>query len=268
MNPSLKLNFPEDWELPDYSWYDLAPKRHSKALVIPVLNEGERIKTQLNAIIALDLPLDIIIADGGSTDSATDPELLKEMGVSKLVVKEGEGAMSAQMRIAFAVTIQHGYDHIINMDGNNKDKAEDIQKFIDALDDGVDCVLPTRFRAGGIHIRTPLIRVIAIKYFHAPLMSLAAGVKMTDTTNSFRGYTRRLLLDERLQMFRSVFMRYNLPYYLSYRAAKLKYVIREVPTTRIYPVDGSVPTKITGFKSQFGIIVELFKVITGQYDPK
>ena len=99
-------------------------------------------------------------------------------------------------------------------------------------------------------------------------MSLAAGVKMTDTTNSFRGYTRRLLLDERLRMFRSVFMRYNLPYYLSYRAAKLKYVIREVPTTRIYPVDGSVPTKITGFKSKFGIIVELFKVITGQYDPK
>ena len=45
-------------------------KRRAHALVIPVINEGERIRGQLERIRDADLPVDVIVADGGSTDGS------------------------------------------------------------------------------------------------------------------------------------------------------------------------------------------------------
>ena len=258
----------DNWLLPDHDVEIIKKKQHAIALVIPVLNEGERIRTQLAEIQALNYPLDIIIADGGSTDGATDLSSLKSLGVTSKVTKSGAGAMSAQMRAAFAFALRQGYDQIINMDGNYKDKTTDISQFIAKLDEGFDCVLPSRFIKGGVHINTPLIRTFAIQFIHAPLLSIASGKRMTDTTNSFRGYSATFLLDKRVQPFRDVFQKYNLPFYLSYKAARLGYKVTEVPTTRTYPNDGSVPTKIRGIKAQLGILVELILVCIGYFNVK
>lgn len=257
-----------DWVLPQHTVVNISKKRNDIALVIPVLNEGARIQKQLKQIAKLKLPVDIIIADGGSVDGATEREVVEALGVRCVVIKHGNGAMSAQMRTAFAYALREDYQFIINMDGNNKDDVDDIKKYIDKLNAGYDCVLPTRFALGGQHINTPLIRIIAIKYFHAPILSLASRKRMTDTTNSFRGYSRSFLLDPRVKPFRDVFQKYNLPFYLSFKAARLGYNVVEVPTTRRYPEDGSVPTKISGFKAQIGIIIELLLVIVGYYDTK
>lgn len=258
----------KDWIIPEHTVIKISKKRNDIALTIPVLNEGERIKKQLNNISALQLPIDIIIADGGSVDGATEKDVVEALGVRSVVIKHGDGAMSAQMRAAFAYALREGYQFIINMDGNNKDDVDDIKKYINKLNAGYDCVLPTRFALGGKHINTPLIRVLAIKYFHAPIMSLASRKRMTDTTNSFRGYSRSFLLDPKVKPFRDVFKNYNLPFYLSLKAARLGYNVVEVPTTRRYPEDGSVPTKISSFKARFGIIVELLLVVVGYYDAK
>ena len=256
-----------DWELPDHSVETFYDKKNAIALIIPVLNEGERITAQLQAITKLNLPVDIIIADGGSVDGATSSGALKEQGVHCLIVKTGSGAMSAQMRAAFAYALRCGYSKLINMDGNGKDDVEDIRKFLAMLDAGYDCVLPTRFINGGRHHNTPMLRVLAIKFFHAPLLSLAARKRMTDTTNSFRGYSREFLLDERVKPFRAVFKKYNLPFYLSLKAARLGYRVVEVPTTRSYPVNGTVPTKISGFGAKLGIVTETILASVGHYDP-
>jgi phosphatidylglycerol:prolipoprotein diacylglycerol transferase len=45
---------------------------------------------------------------------------------------------------------------------------------------------------------------------------------MTDTTNSFRAFSRDFLLDERVKPFRAVFDSYNLPYYLDHPLDILK----------------------------------------------
>ena len=51
---------------------------------------------------------------------------------------------------------------------------------------------------------TPWERYWAVRLIHAPLISLAAGFHYTDTTNGFRAYSRRLLLDSRVAPFRHV----------------------------------------------------------------
>jgi len=53
-----------------------------------------------------------------------------------------------------------------------------------------------------------------VRILHAPLVSLASRFRYTDTTNGFRGYSRRFLEDPRVAAFRDVFPGYELHYYL------------------------------------------------------
>lgn len=263
---TLREKMPGDWQTPSFYVDELGEKKHDYCLTIPVLNEGQRILNQLKKIQDTGIELDVIIADGGSDDEATNLEALKSLGVRSFVVKTGPGRMSAQMRCVFAYALMEGYKGVINIDGNDKDEVTDIFKHLNALKEGYDCVLPSRFIPGGGEENTPWERTVGIKYIHAPLVSLGAGMRMTDTTNSFRGYSREYLLDERVKPFRDIFVAYNLPYYLSIRAARLGYKVTEVPTTRRYP-EGKVPTKIRGLRAKLGIMLELAQSVTGAYNP-
>ena len=53
-----------------------------------------------------------------------------------------------------------------------------------------------------------------------------------DTTQGFRAYSRKMLLDVEIALFGDVFMTYELLAYLSYRAPKLGYRCLELPTIR------------------------------------
>jgi len=103
----------------------------------------------------------------------------------------GPGGQSAQLRLAFAYAMRQGYEGVVQVDGNNKDGVEAIPGFLDALDTGADYVQGNRFGPGGEQVNTPLVRLLAIRALHAPLVSLAAGRRLSDTTNGFRAYSRR-----------------------------------------------------------------------------
>ena len=212
--------------------------------------------------------LDLIIADGGSTDGSADPELSRGAGARALLVKQGEGALSAQMRMALSYCLDEGYDGIITIDGNNKDDPSALPLFQKALADGYDHVQGSRYVPGGRAINTPRLRHYAVTLLHAPLISLAAGFRYTDTTNGFRAYSSRMLLDERVAPFRDVFRAYELHYYLAIRSARLGYKCIEVPVTRSYPAGGATPTKIRGVRGNAKILRTLLDAARGAWNPK
>ncbi len=134
---------------------------------------------------------DIIICDGGSTDGGTDDDTLAALGVNTLLTKRGPGKQGAQLRMGFYWALQRGYEGIITIDGNNKDSIEDVKKFIEMLDRGYDFVQGSRFIKGGQAINTPLSRHLAVKFIHAPIISITARKRFTDTTNNFRAYSKK-----------------------------------------------------------------------------
>lgn len=242
-------------------------REHSSCVVIPVINEGERIRSLLERMSALRISsiADIVIVDGGSTDGSLDLENLKSRGVRGLIVKTGPGKLSAQLRCAYAFVLDQGYENIITIDGNDKDDPEAIPRFISALVCGADFVQASRFLPGGTAENTPKIRDFAIRYIHAPCLSLASGFKWTDTTQGFRGYSRKMLLDPVISPFRDVFSGYELLAYLSYRAPKVGYKCVELPTVRKYP-DGEVPTKISGIRGNLIVLKVLVSACIGLYN--
>lgn len=263
ISPKVRAN----WQVPTFDTPLWLGRQHPWCVVIPVINEGERIKSLLSRMAALKIDgiTDIIIVDGGSTDGSLELDSLQQKAVRGLLVKTGPGRLSAQLRCVYAFALDQGYEGIISIDGNDKDDPEAIPRFIEALKQGVDFVQASRFISGGVAENTPKLRDFAIRFIHAPMLSLSSSFRWTDTTQGFSAYSRKMLLDPNIAPFRDVFKTYELLAYLSYRVPKLGYRCIELPTIRRYP-KGEVPTKISTFKGNLSVLNVLLKVCIGKYN--
>lgn len=257
------------WQVPDFDTPLWMGRQHPWCIVIPVINEGTRIRNLLSkmADVKISDMADIIIIDSGSTDGSLELNLLHEKRVQGLLVKTGSGKLSAQLRCAYAFALDQGYEGIVTIDGNDKDDPGAIPRFIDALKKGTDFVQASRFIPGGVAENTPKMRDFAIRWIHAPILSLFSGFHWTDTTQGFRAYSRKMLSDPKIAIFREIFSAYELLAYLSYRAPKLRYQCLELPTIRRYPATGTIPTKISPFKGNLALLNTLFRACSGRYNP-
>jgi glycosyltransferase involved in cell wall biosynthesis len=257
----------QSWQVPNYVTTEFREKKSRYCVCIFVINEGQKIQKQLQKMQSLSQDIDVIIADGGSTDGSLQGDFLQSVSVRTLLTKQDQGKLSAQMRMAFAYALLEGYEGIITIDGNNKDDTAAIPLFIDGLEAGYDHLQGSRFIPGGKAINTPRERYWAVRLIHAPLISLAAGFPYTDTTNGFRAYSRRFLLAPEVAPFREVFQAYEMHYYLAIRAARLGYRVKELPVTRAYPQGVPVPTKISPIKGNILVLKTLFKACLNHYNP-
>ncbi|ARP88268.1 glycosyl transferase family 2 [Bordetella genomosp. 9] len=267
--PAAPSQLRTEWQVPAMEVAFWTGATHRYCVVIPVINEGARIRRLLERMkdLRISTVADVIIVDGGSTDGSLEAGFLKEMDVRALIVKTGRGKLSAQLRCGYAFALDQGYQGIVTIDGNDKDDPEAIPRFIEALDDGIDFVQASRFVPGGIAENTPRSRDFAIRFIHAPVLSIASGFHWTDTTQGFRAYSRKMLLDPAVSPFRDIFCEYELLAFLSYRVPKLGYRCKEIGTARRYP-PGEVPTKISAFRGNLKVLKTLLLACIGAYNPR
>lgn len=256
--------------VPAFAYHEYMQRTKDYVVLIPVINEGERILKELYRAYKHHIAghADIVICDGGSTDGSLEERKLRKLQVNTLLVKKDAGKQGAQLRMGIYWALRRGYKGVITIDGNYKDSIEDIPRFIQKLEEGYDLVQGSRFVKGGRAVNTPFVRNVAVRLIHAPVISLTAGYHFTDTTNAYRGYSARYLSDERVAPLRDVFMTYELLAYLSVRATQLGYKACEIPVTRAYPKRGKTPTKISLFKGNSELMKILFRNLRGEYKPK
>lgn len=255
--------------VPEFECTEYREKASEYCILIPIINEGDRIIRELDRAKehSISSHADIVICDGGSTDGCTDETGLKALEVNTLLVKLGPGKQGAQLRMGFWWALERGYKGMITIDGNNKDSIEDVPRFIDKLKEGYDFVQGSRFIKGGCAVNTPFVRTVAVRLVHAPLISLTAHRHFTDTTNAYRAYSKRYLVDDRVKPLRDIFATYELLAYLSVRASQLNMKVCEIPVTRAYPDSGKMPTKISPLKGNLELLKILFRNAAGAYAP-
>lgn len=255
--------------VPRFRATEFSKKQSDYCICIPIINENGRIQKELKRAkkYGIHQLTDIILCDGGSTDGSTEEDLLRSLGVNTLLVKEDTGKQGAQLRMGLWWALERGYKGILTIDGNNKDSIEDVPRFLEKLKLGYDFVQGSRFIKGGRAVRTPVIRHISVVLLHAPVISLTARKRFTDTTNAFRAYSRAYLKHPLVQPFRDIFMGYELLAYLSVRASQLGLRTCEVPVTRAYPKGQKTPTKISFFKGNADLLKILVKNMAGAYNP-
>lgn len=256
--------------VPRFESTEYQGKNKDYVLLIPIINEGDRIIRELERALENNVSehADIVICDGGSTDGCTEEAKLRELNVNTLLVKQDVGKQGAQLRMGIWWALERGYRGIVTIDGNNKDSIEDVPRFIEKLEQGYDFVQGSRFVKGGKAVNTPFVRNISVRLIHAPIISLTARQRFTDTTNAYRAYSARYLRDERVKPLRDIFMTYELLAYLSVRATQLGMKACEIPVTRAYPKKGKTPTKISFLRGNGELLKILLKNAGNAYAPE
>jgi dolichol-phosphate mannosyltransferase len=254
------------FEIPKHEVREFSERKTPFCMCPIVYNEGDRFRRQIREMSKNGKLADILVAERRGNDGSTAPDFLQANGVRALLTTDEAGGAAA-IRMVFHYALREGYEGVVLIDGNGKDGVEALPRFLEQLDAGMDFVQGSRFMRGGVHKNTPLFRKIGIKFIMTPLLWLGGGFWYTDSTNGFRGYSRRLLEDPRVEPLRGCFTHFNLQYYLSLMAPKLGLKIVEIPTVRVYPDDGSTPTKVIGFRQNFLAFWEMVLVVCGKYNP-
>ena len=199
-------------------------------------NETKLLPKQLERLRGSQISgFDVMLGDDGSTEEVISENLMKRYkirGITRLLKNEG---LSQNIKVGIKWCLSQSYKGVIFMNGNNRDNPEAIPLFINELEKGYGYVQGSRFIKGGEHINTPWKRYLAIRFFHAPVFSLLAGHRMTDTTNGYRAFSTEFLSDRRVRVFQKCFVQYEIEQYLAWKAIRLGYKIKETPVKREYP---------------------------------
>jgi glycosyltransferase involved in cell wall biosynthesis len=160
---------------------------------IPCYNEASTLPQTVH-----DLPcalpgvdeIDILVIDDGSTDRTA--AVARDLGVDHVVqLKQNQGlayAFMAGLKTALAA----GADIIVNTDGDNQYRGEDIERLIQPLlNDEADIVVGDRGVAALEHF-SPLKRLL--QRLGSWVVEQAAGIPIPDATSGFRAFTREAAL--------------------------------------------------------------------------
>ena len=228
------------------------PQNEARILAVPVAYNEEaaigRILERFKEVSSVDLA----VMDDGSTDQT--PVIVRTLGVP-LIRHPQRGGVGAAIRTAYAWAREQGYDICVILSGNDKDSPSEIPRLTEPILLGrADVVQGSRYLAGGCHKNMPAYRLLASRFLHPRLFSLAAGQHMTDTTNGFRAIRLSILDDPRINLSQTWLDHYELEPYLLFRAIRLGYSVCEVPATKTYPLHRKNYTKMRPLVDWWGIL--------------
>ncbi len=229
-----------------------APRPALKVLAVPIaFNEEKKIGRVLDRF-----PPNVVDAIAVVDDASTDgtPQVISEKGAIHLRHERQSGA-GAAIRTAIRYAREQGYDVIVILAGNDKDRPAEIPRLVEPIvNEGYDFVQGSRYLPGGDFGNMPLYRQLATRFVHPLLFSLAARRRVTDSTNGFRAIRLSLFDDPRIDIDQDWLDKYELEPYIMFKAIRLGYRFKEVPVTKIYPPKELGYTKMKPFSGWWSIL--------------
>ena len=209
------------------------------AMVFPLYNERHAIAGLVKRVppgIA-----ETIVVDDGSDDGGA--QLAREAG-ARVITQERRRGVGAAIRTGIKAAQANGHSVVVVLAANGKDDPEEAPRLIEKLGEGYDYVQGSRFfQEGGASIHLPRGRGLMIRGYTF-LFRILSGFPATDVTNGYRAYRLSLLDDPRIKIDQSWLDRYELEYYLQWKAITLGYRVVEVGVSKTYPKGGGNYSKI------------------------
>lgn len=163
-------------------------------IALPCYNEGEKLASVVASIprtfAGVDFVRVLVVDDGSADDTAAQAER-----AGARVIRHGVNKGLGQAFLsAVDYAIDHGYDYMVNMDGDGQFDPADIATLLAPLLAGeADFVTGNRFHAGYDIPNMPAIKRWGNKRM-SRLVSRMCGQRFTDVSCGFRAYTRDTLL--------------------------------------------------------------------------
>lgn len=201
-----------------------------KIVIIPTYNERENIEEIIRAVFSLHQSFDILIVDDSSPDGTA--EIVKHLQNHEFKInlhlmqrKEKNGLGTAYID-GFKWCIQQGFEYIFEMDADFSHNPNDLPKLYEALREGADVSIGSRYKTGVNVVNWPMSRVM-MSYFASSYVRFITGMNIRDTTAGFVGYRQKVLSHIHLDDIK--FRGYAFQIEMKFTAWKHGFKIEEVP---------------------------------------
>ncbi len=219
------------------------------SMIFPLFNERHAI-----ARLVQRVPPEIaetIVVDDGSDDGG--PDLARDAG-ARVIAQGRRRGVGAAIRTGIESARANGHWAVVVLAANGKDDPAEAPHLIAKLRAGYDYVQGSRYLAdGGASINLPRGRELLIRGYTL-LFRVLTGFRATDVTNGFRAYRLSLLDDPRIRIEQDWLDRYELEYYLHWKAITLGYRVVEVGVSKTYPKGGGNYSKIRRVRDWWSIV--------------
>jgi dolichol-phosphate mannosyltransferase len=200
-------------------------------VIIPTYNEIENIEMMIQKVMSFPDFFHVLIIDDGSPDgTANKVKELQNQFTERLhlIERSGKLGLGTAYLKGFEWGLKNGYEYLYEMDCDFSHNPEDLIRLREAVLNGADVVVGSRYVKGGDVKNWDTKRIILSK--GASLYTrLITGLPVYDTTAGFVCYKKAFL--EILDFKKIVFKGYAFQIQMKFAAYSLGFKIKEIPIT-------------------------------------
>ncbi|MFC8303379.1 polyprenol monophosphomannose synthase [Specibacter sp. NPDC057265] len=162
--------------------------------IIPTYNEIESLPKTLARLRAAVPHSDVLVVDDNSPDGTGGwaDDFAAGDGQVHVLHRAGKEGLGAAYLAGFAWGLAAGYEVLVEMDADGSHKPEQLPLLLDAVDQGADLVLGSRWVPGGEVVNWPLHRKV-ISTCGSLYSRVLLGISIRDVTGGYRAFRRSTL---------------------------------------------------------------------------
>jgi dolichol-phosphate mannosyltransferase len=226
-------------------------------VIIPTYNEKENIERMIRKVFSLSHDFHLLIIDDGSPDGTqVIVKSLQKEYPDRLFIEEraGKQGLGTAYIHGFKWAIEREYDYIFEMDADFSHNPDDLLKLRQAILDGADAVIGSRYINGVNVVNWPMSRVL-MSYFASVYVRFITGIDVQDATAGFMCYKRNVL--ETVQLNKIKFVGYAFQIEMKYTAIKHGFKLVEVPIIFTDRTEGTSKMSTSIFKEAFWGVIQM-----------
>jgi dolichol-phosphate mannosyltransferase len=200
-------------------------------VIIPTYNELENLPSIVARVHQACPDVHILIVDDGSPDGTgqlADELALADPDRVHVMHRSSKAGLGSAYLAGFAWGLNRGYSVLVEMDADGSHAPEQLHRLLDAIDNGADLAIGSRYVPGGTVLNWPRRRLALSKTANT-YSRVLLGVNIHDITAGYRAYRREVL--EKIDLSAVDSMGYCFQIDLTWRTINNGFVAVEVPIT-------------------------------------
>ena len=197
-------------------------------MIIPTYNEVKNLPELFGRVFQLSRSIDVLIVDDASPDgTANIVKQHEEFGRPLfLMERPGKLGLATAYKQGFEWALQRGYDACMEMDADLSHDPADIPRLLEALDNGADVAIGSRYLNGIRVLNWPQSR-LQLSLFAGLYTRTLTGLPLSDPTSGFKAIRRDVL--EAFDWSRFIASGYGFQIEIHFYAWQNGFRLREIP---------------------------------------
>lgn len=196
-------------------------------VIIPTYNEIYNVERIINAALAQDERLDVLIVDDNSPDGTgvVVEKMMQSNSRIKILKREKKSGLGPAYVAGFRKGLEEGYDYLFEMDADFSHDPVDLSRMMQEIEHA-DLVIGSRYCQGINVVNWPIMRLI-LSYGASKYVRFVTRMPIKDPTGGFKCFRREVL--EKIELEKILSDGYSFQVEMNYRAWLKGFRITEMP---------------------------------------